>query len=47
MARFCEGHMTHDDIATGWRVPDKYTGYAAPKVDGVPANAQVIWSETK
>ena len=38
---------TVDDVVKGWKVPEKYTGYAAPNVDRVRANAQVIWDETK
>jgi glyoxylase-like metal-dependent hydrolase (beta-lactamase superfamily II) len=38
---------TVDDVVAGWKVPEKYTGYAAPNVDRVRANAQVIWDETK
>jgi glyoxylase-like metal-dependent hydrolase (beta-lactamase superfamily II) len=38
---------TVGDVVAGWRVPEKYTGYAAPNVDRVRANAQVIWDETK
>lgn len=38
---------TVEDVVTEWKVPAKYTGYAAPNVSRVRANAQVIWDETK
>jgi glyoxylase-like metal-dependent hydrolase (beta-lactamase superfamily II) len=36
-----------EDVVTAWKVPEKYKGYAAPNLDRVRADAQVIWEETK
>jgi hypothetical protein len=38
---------TVDDVASTWKTPAKYTGYAAPQAARVKSNAQVIWDETK
>jgi len=38
---------TVDDIATAWKTPAKYSGYATPAPARVKADAQVIWDETK
>ena len=36
-----------DDVETGWKVPQKYTGYASPNPARVKANAQVGFDETR
>ena len=38
---------TVDDVATTWKTPAKYTGYAAPQAARVKADAEVIWGETR
>jgi cyclase len=38
---------TVDDVASTWKTPAKYTGYAAPQPERVKSNAQVIWDETR
>jgi cyclase len=38
---------TVDDVASTWKTPAKYTGYAAPAAARVKADTQVIWDETK
>jgi glyoxylase-like metal-dependent hydrolase (beta-lactamase superfamily II) len=36
-----------DDVVASWQTPAKYTGYAAPQVARVKADAEVIFTETK
>jgi len=38
---------TVDDVASTWKTPAKYTGYAAPQAERVKSDAEVIWDETK
>ena len=38
---------TVDDVASAWKTPARYTGYAAPQAARVKSDAQVIWDETK
>jgi hypothetical protein len=38
---------TPDDVASTWKMPAKYTGYAAPQEARLKANVQVVWDETK
>ena len=30
-----------------WKIPAKYTGYAAPAAPRLKANVQIVWDETK
>ena len=39
--------QTVDQIAESWKVPEKYTGYAAPQAPRLRANVQVIFDEVK
>jgi hypothetical protein len=39
--------QTVDQIAQGWKVPAKYTGYAVPQPEGLKRNAQVIFEEIR
>lgn len=36
-----------DDVVSSWKVPDKYTGYAAPQPASIKNAAQVIFDESK
>jgi len=36
-----------DDVAASWKMPAKYTGYAAPQPARLKANVQVIYDELK
>ena len=38
---------TVDDVASGWKTPAKYTGYATPTPARLKADAQVVFDETK
>jgi glyoxylase-like metal-dependent hydrolase (beta-lactamase superfamily II) len=38
---------TPDDVASAWKIPAKYKGYAAPQAARLRANVQVVWDETK
>jgi glyoxylase-like metal-dependent hydrolase (beta-lactamase superfamily II) len=38
---------TPDEVATTWKMPAKYTGYADPQAARLRANVQVVWDETK
>jgi cyclase len=42
-----KGGKTVDDVVSTWKVPAKYTGYAAPNAARVKADAQVVFDETK
>jgi len=36
-----------DDTAKGWKIPEKYKGYAAPAEARLKANVQIVYDETK
>jgi hypothetical protein len=36
-----------DDIANSWKIPAKYTGYAAPQPARLKSNVQVVFDELK
>ena len=36
-----------DDVANSWKMPAKYTGYAAPQPARLKANVQVVYDELK
>jgi hypothetical protein len=36
-----------DDVANTWKIPAKYTGYAAPAAARLKANVQVVFDELK
>jgi cyclase len=36
-----------DAVASSWKVPDKYKGYAAPAAARLKANVQIVFDETK
>jgi glyoxylase-like metal-dependent hydrolase (beta-lactamase superfamily II) len=36
-----------DDVATSWKIPEKYKGYAAPQAPRLKANVQIVFDETK
>jgi len=36
-----------DDVANSWKMPAKYTGYAAPQPARLKSNVQVIYDELK
>jgi glyoxylase-like metal-dependent hydrolase (beta-lactamase superfamily II) len=38
---------TPDEVASTWKIPAKYTGYAAPQAARLRANVQIVWDETK
>jgi len=38
---------TPDEVASSWKTPAKYTGYAEPAAARLRANVQVVWDETK
>ena len=38
---------TADEIAAGWTIPAKYTGYAAPAADRVKGNVALVFGEVK
>ncbi len=38
---------TPDEVASTWKIPAKYTGYAEPAAARLRANVQVVWDETK
>ena len=38
---------TPDEVASSWKIPAKYTGYAEPQAPRLRANVQVVWDETK
>jgi cyclase len=38
---------TPDDVASSWKIPAKYKGYAEPQAPRLRANVQVVWDETK
>jgi cyclase len=38
---------TPDEVASSWKIPAKYTGYADPATARLRANVQVVWDETK
>jgi cyclase len=38
---------TPDEVASSWKIPAKYTGYAEPAAARLRANVQVVWDETK
>jgi glyoxylase-like metal-dependent hydrolase (beta-lactamase superfamily II) len=38
---------TPDEVASSWKIPAKYSGYADPNADRLRANVQVVWDETK
>ena len=42
-----KGGKTVDDVASGWKVPAKYTGYATPNPARVKADAQVAFDESR
>jgi len=37
--------QTVDEVAAGWKVPDKYAGYTAPQAARLRANVEVIFKE--
>jgi cyclase len=39
--------QTAEQIAQGWKIPDKYAGYAAPDPARVKANVDVVFAEIK
>jgi glyoxylase-like metal-dependent hydrolase (beta-lactamase superfamily II) len=39
--------QTVDQIAESWKIPEKYTGYAAPQAARLRSNVQVIFDEIK
>jgi len=38
---------TPDEVASTWKTPAKYTGYAEPAAARLRANVQIVWDETK
>jgi glyoxylase-like metal-dependent hydrolase (beta-lactamase superfamily II) len=42
-----KGGRTPDEVATSWKIPPKYTGYAEPQAARLRSNVQVVWDETK
>ena len=38
---------TVDQIADGWKIPEKYAGYTAPQATRLKANVQVVFDEVK
>jgi hypothetical protein len=38
---------TVEDVASSWKVPAKYTGYATPTAARVKSDAQVAFDETR
>ena len=36
-----------DDVASSWKMPEKYKGYAAVQPARLKANVQVVFDETK
>jgi cyclase len=36
-----------DEVATSWKIPAKYTGYAAPQAERLHANVQIVYDEIK
>ena len=38
---------TPDEVASTYKIPAKYTGYAEPQAARLRANVQVVWDETK
>jgi hypothetical protein len=38
---------TPDEVASTWKIPAKYTGYAEPAAPRLRANVQIVWDETK
>jgi len=38
---------TVDDVANSWKIPAKYSNYAAPQAARLKSNVQVVWDETK
>ena len=38
---------TPDEVASTWKIPAKYTGYAEPAAARLRANVQIVWDETK
>jgi hypothetical protein len=42
-----KGGRTPDDVASSWKIPAKYTGYAEPQAARLRSNVQVVWDETK
>ena len=38
---------TPDEVASTWKIPAKYKGYAEPAAARLRANVQVVWDETK
>jgi cyclase len=38
---------TPDEVASTWKIPAKYTGYAEPQAARLRANVQIVWDESK
>jgi cyclase len=38
---------TVDEVATSWKVPERFKGYAQPPPERLKVNAQVVWNEIK
>ena len=36
---------TVDEVASTWRIPPKYTGYAAPMPERLKTNVQIVYDE--
>jgi len=36
---------TVDEVASTWKIPAKYTGYAAPMPDRLKTNVQIVFDE--
>jgi cyclase len=36
-----------DEVAKSWKIPAKYTGYAAPQAERLHANVQIVYDEIK
>jgi hypothetical protein len=36
-----------DEVANTWKIPAKYTGYAAPAAVRLKANVQIVFDELK
>ena len=36
---------TVDEVASTWRIPAKYTGYAAPMPERLKTNVQIVYDE--
>jgi hypothetical protein len=38
---------TPDEVASTYKIPAKYMGYAEPQAARLRANVQIVWDETR